>query len=77
MVGLKVPIRILGALMWKADVVQEDNSESNAWNANTDHTTLKTRGSIPMAQFYEATIRRSKEAALAIIQGQFRNESCI
>ena len=73
MVGLKVPIRILGALMWKNDIVQEGNSKFDAWNVNTDHTILKTHGSIPTARFYEATIRGSKEVGLAVVQGEFWN----
>ena len=77
MVDIKVPIRIIGALMWKADVIQEDNSKSNAWNANTDHTTLKTHGSIPKARLCEVTIQGSKEVAFAVIQRQFMNETCL
>ena len=48
MVDLEVPMRILKTFMWKADVIQEDNSKSNAWNASTNQTKLKTRGSIPI-----------------------------
>ena len=48
MVDLKVPMRILGALMWNVDVIQEDNSKSNAWNANIDQTKLKTHGNMPI-----------------------------
>ena len=77
MVDLNVPMRSIGALMWKANVVQGDNSKSNAWNEKTDHTTLKTCGSIPITRLSEAVIRGSKEATLAVIQGQFGNESCL
>ena len=56
MVDMKLPMRILGALMWKANVIQEDNSKSNAKNTNTNHTTLKTHDSIPTAWLCEASI---------------------
>ena len=35
-VDLEVPLRILGALMWKANVIQKDNSKSNARKASTN-----------------------------------------
>ena len=75
MVDLKVPMKSLRALMWKANVVQEDNCKSNGQNANTDQTTLKTHGN-PIARLCEAAIRGSKEVPLAVIKGQFWNESC-
>ena len=50
MVDLEVSMRILGVVMWKADVIQEDNSKSNAWKASIDQTKLKTCGNIPMAR---------------------------
>ena len=50
MVDLEVSMRILGVVMWKVDVIQEDNSKSNAWKASIDQTKLKTCSNIPMAR---------------------------
>ena len=70
-------MRILRAFMWKANVVQGDNSKSNTWNANTDQTELKTRGSIPIVWLCEAAIRGSKEVASAVTKEETWNEFCL
>ena len=63
--------------MWNVDVIQEDNSKSNAWNANIDQTKLKTHGNMPIVQLCKAAIRGFKEAALAVIKCQSWNEFCL